>query len=134
MGTGFSLYGRAQLDKGFQLSISTMAFRADRLATLCFFHPLRRLQPRQPKIPILMYHSISASVETNKHPYYRTATAPRVFEEQIRFLHDHGYKSIGLTDAASRPRPFAPSPHLLSEIYDASHLANIRASVGLKNL
>jgi peptidoglycan/xylan/chitin deacetylase (PgdA/CDA1 family) len=75
-------------------------FRADRIATLCMFHPLRRLiRTSAPRIPILMYHSISQLDESAKGPYYRIGTSPRVFGEQLRFLRTNGYQSIGLQQA-----------------------------------
>jgi len=47
-----------------------------------------------------MYHSISDSVEaSSKHPYYQTVTSPRVFEDQMKFLRDNGFSSVGLGDA-----------------------------------
>jgi peptidoglycan/xylan/chitin deacetylase (PgdA/CDA1 family) len=82
--------------------------RADRFATLYFFHPLRRLRAGAAKIPILMYHGISDLDESTRHPYYRTATAPHVFEKHMRFLREHGYKSVSLTDAAGRLSKDAP--------------------------
>ncbi len=85
-----------------------MTFRADRFATLYFFHPLRRLGAQRNRIPILMYHSISASDDSARHPYYQTVTSPRVFGQQLKFLHDNGYKSINLTDAVTRLRESAP--------------------------
>jgi peptidoglycan/xylan/chitin deacetylase (PgdA/CDA1 family) len=75
------------------------AFRADRLATLYFFHPLRRLRPQRTRIPILMYHSISDVDDSSRHPYYRTVTAPRVFDRHLKFLHDGGYQTISLSDS-----------------------------------
>ncbi len=77
--------------------------RIDRLATLYFFHPLRKLmRPRnEVRIPILMYHSISDADENGVHPYFRTTTSPAVFAEQMRFLHDNGYSVIGLNEAVS---------------------------------
>jgi hypothetical protein len=75
------------------------AFRADRFATLYFFHPLRRLRPQGTRIPILMYHSISDADDSSRHPYYRTVTAPQVFDRHLKFLHDGGYRTISLSDA-----------------------------------
>lgn len=74
--------------------------RADALATLYFFHPLRKLRPQSNRIPILMYHSVSDAVQEGIHPYYRTVTTPAVFERQIRYLREHGYKSISPAEAA----------------------------------
>jgi len=85
-----------------------MPFRVDRFATLHFFHPLRRLGVGRAGIPILMYHSISDSDDSSRHPYYRTVTSPGVFEQHLKFLRDNGYKSISLSDAVSRLRAGAP--------------------------
>lgn len=85
--------------------------RADRFATLYLFHPLRAvLGPRRAGIPILMYHSISRSDGGGRHPYYDTCTAAEVFEEHIRFLHDEGYQTIGLGEAADRIEGGSPAP------------------------
>jgi len=75
-------------------------FRPDRVASLYFFQPLRRLFRRSSAgIPILMYHSISEAKEGDRRPYFRTRTAPRVFRQQVRFLWQHGYRAISLSDA-----------------------------------
>lgn len=74
--------------------------RIDRLCTLYFFHPLRRiLHPlRTGHISILMYHNISDSKEKAAHPYYLTNTSPEIFARQLDFLHENGYSVIGLQD------------------------------------
>lgn len=76
----------------------------DRLATVYLFHPVRRTlaAPRQPGIPILMYHSISEEQVTETHPYYITNSCPRVFAEHMRFLHENGYEILSLSEAAHR--------------------------------
>jgi peptidoglycan/xylan/chitin deacetylase (PgdA/CDA1 family) len=86
-------------------------FRADRAATLWFFHPLRRLtRTATGRIPILMYHSVSDLDESERGPYYRIGTSPRVFEEQLRFLGAHGYRSIGLHQAVGMIEGTVPGP------------------------
>jgi peptidoglycan/xylan/chitin deacetylase (PgdA/CDA1 family) len=76
--------------------------RGDALATLYFFHPLQRLAPsRRTRIPILMYHSISDCDESGIHPYYRTATSPKVFAQHMRFLYENNYLTVGPSDAVS---------------------------------
>jgi len=74
-------------------------FRLDRFLTLYFFHPfVRRRQPSgELKIPILMYHSISAD-EENAHYYYRINTSPKTFEEHMKFLNKNKYSVISLQD------------------------------------
>ena len=76
----------------------------DRLATVYLFYPVRRTlaAPRQPGIPILMYHSISEEQVTETHPYYITNSCPRVFAEHMRFLHENGYEILSLSEAAHR--------------------------------
>src|SRR5579863_3371770 len=76
-----------------------MRFRADRLATLYVFHPIQTLRPRKWRIPILMYHSISAGQRSNSHPYFQTATSPEAFEVQLRFLSENQYRVLNLNDA-----------------------------------
>jgi hypothetical protein len=46
-----------------------------------------------------MYHSISEQEKCARHPYFRTATDPRVFGEQLKFLYDSGFKVVSLSDA-----------------------------------
>jgi len=76
------------------------SFRLDRFLTLYFFYPLiRKKRPAdEKKIPILMYHSISADKESASHPYYWINTAPAVFSEQMKFLSDHDYTVVDLRD------------------------------------
>lgn len=79
-----------------------MEFRADRVATLYFFHPLRRLlRHGSAGIPILMYHSISGDVEEHGSAYFHICTAPRVFREHVKLLSSSGYKTVGLGEAVS---------------------------------
>jgi len=78
---------------------SMQIFRADRFVTLYVFQPLRRLRAQGTRIPILMYHGISDFDDSRRHPYYRTLTAPRVFDQHLKFLHDNGYRTTSLSDA-----------------------------------
>ena len=68
----------------------------DRSVSVYLCHPLvRGLNGLcRPRIPILMYHSIAES-QKGRHPYYETNTSPRIFAEQMRFLHDCGYRAQG---------------------------------------
>jgi peptidoglycan/xylan/chitin deacetylase (PgdA/CDA1 family) len=86
-----------------------MAFRADRLATLYLFHPLQKLRRQAARIPILMYHSISAPEDSARHPYYRTSTTPNMFDQQIRFLHENGYRTVSVTEAFQRMQTANPA-------------------------
>lgn len=76
--------------------------RADRLATLYLFHPVRRLaRSATATVPILMYHSISAADDSRSHPYYRTVTSAEVFQDHVKFLRENGYRAVSLSDAVS---------------------------------
>jgi peptidoglycan/xylan/chitin deacetylase (PgdA/CDA1 family) len=46
-----------------------------------------------------MYHRVPPVDECTKHPYYCTNTAAPVFEEQIRFLRERGYRTVSITQA-----------------------------------
>lgn len=72
--------------------------RLDRALTLGLFNPLKRLVPRAPSVPILMYHSISNDVET-VHPYFRVNTSPCVFDSHMQYLYDNGYSVINVEEA-----------------------------------
>jgi len=75
--------------------------RVDRILSLYFFHPLRKVVRRSKgiRIPILMYHSISDEPESG-HPYFWTNTPPKRFAEQMRSLKENDYEVISLPDAA----------------------------------
>lgn len=64
--------------------------RLDRLATLYLAQPLH-LRGRRNAVPVLMYHSVSDDPQEGMHPYFRTTVSPRVFAEQMAYLHDEGY-------------------------------------------
>ncbi|MFZ2639449.1 MAG: polysaccharide deacetylase family protein [Verrucomicrobiia bacterium] len=72
--------------------------RLDRLLTLCFFQPLRKVVggTREFRLPVLMYHSVSDQSEANVSPYYRTATHPKVFGEHMALLHAEGWEVVSL--------------------------------------
>jgi peptidoglycan/xylan/chitin deacetylase (PgdA/CDA1 family) len=74
--------------------------RLDRAATLSVFDPLQRAGLRRPKpgISVLMYHSVSNDGEAGVSPYYRLATSPRRFREQMQWLADRGYRVISLME------------------------------------
>ena len=74
-------------------------FRLDRFLTLYFFHPIIKLSFHNDlRIPILMYHSISEDIENGVHPYYQINTSPVLFAEHMKYLHNHNYSVINLTD------------------------------------
>jgi peptidoglycan/xylan/chitin deacetylase (PgdA/CDA1 family) len=80
-------------------------FRFDRLITLGMVAPsirlLRTIGQREtiPKIPILMYHSITDDPEPGVSPYFRLNTPPAVFRAHLQVLRDEGYTTLTLGDA-----------------------------------
>jgi peptidoglycan/xylan/chitin deacetylase (PgdA/CDA1 family) len=77
-----------------------VSLRFDRLTTLYFVKPLRRLAPAATAhVPILMYHSISEKDESQVHPYYRTTTTPSMFAQQMGYLHENGYRTCNVSEA-----------------------------------
>jgi peptidoglycan/xylan/chitin deacetylase (PgdA/CDA1 family) len=80
--------------------LSMSPFRLDRFLTVHVFHRfgLAANGSSGPRVPILMYHSISDRMTRGIHPYFETSTSPRVFERQMRFLHENGYAAMGLED------------------------------------
>jgi peptidoglycan/xylan/chitin deacetylase (PgdA/CDA1 family) len=105
-----------------RLEDSMSIFRADRLATLHFFHPLRRLRAQGAGIPILMYHSISECGDSARHPYYRTSTTVKMFEQQVRFLHENGYRTVGVTEASMRMQTLKPTEKRVAITFDDGYL------------
>jgi peptidoglycan/xylan/chitin deacetylase (PgdA/CDA1 family) len=75
--------------------------RLDRLATLYLTSPLVRFfgPKRGVRVPILMYHSISSNLFGMSHPYYHINTLPTVFFEQMHWLRNAGYRTVGLAEA-----------------------------------
>lgn len=75
--------------------------RFDRCLTLSLFQPLGGvcLGARVERLPILMYHSISDDGEEGIHPYYRVATHPRRFAEQMQWVADLGCAGVSLEEA-----------------------------------
>ncbi len=73
--------------------------RPDRLFSLYLLGPLERIATgRRERIPILMYHSISADPEPGS-PYYRIQTTPKRFAEHMEFLKQNGYEVLPLQEA-----------------------------------
>jgi len=78
-----------------------MSARFDRYLTLSLFRPLRQagLVNGEQSIPVLMYHSISDDPEEKIQPYYRLATSPRRFAEQMQWLGNSGFQGVSLEEA-----------------------------------
>jgi peptidoglycan/xylan/chitin deacetylase (PgdA/CDA1 family) len=75
--------------------------RFDRFISLYLSGPLCRAGwgRRGTSLPILMYHSVSSDPEEGVGPYYRLATSPNRFAEQMQWLSDLGYTGLALEDA-----------------------------------
>jgi|SRR5215472_483950 len=78
--------------------------RFDRLVTLYLWHPLARFLDlyQRPRVPVLMYHSISDNLFGMSHPYFHINTLPQVFSRQMRWLRNGGYQAIDLPQAWAR--------------------------------
>ncbi len=78
-----------------------MTARLDRHLTLSLFRPLSRTGwvKADPSVPVLMYHSISDDAEKDVPPYYRLATSPQRFAEQMNWLADAGFRGVALDEA-----------------------------------
>jgi peptidoglycan/xylan/chitin deacetylase (PgdA/CDA1 family) len=80
------------------------AVRIDRYLTLSVFQMLHRPGGEGGKhVPILMYHGVSDDREDGVEPYYRLATDPRRFAEQMQWLRDSGYRGVSLETALAMP-------------------------------
>ena len=75
-------------------------FRPDRFVTLCAARPVACLLGSRlaETLPVLMYHSISDDPETGVGAYYRVATSPGRFAEQMQWIADAGYRAVTLQD------------------------------------
>jgi peptidoglycan/xylan/chitin deacetylase (PgdA/CDA1 family) len=75
--------------------------RFDRSISLYLSAPLYRAGwgKRGTHLPILMYHSVSSDREEGVGPYYRLATSPNRFAEQMQWLGDLGCVGVALEDA-----------------------------------
>jgi len=82
-----------------------MSARFDRYLTLSLFRPLRQVGwlNGEQSVPVLMYHSIANDAEEKVQPYYRLATSPRRFAEQMQWLSNSGYQGVSLEEALAMP-------------------------------
>ena len=77
-----------------------MNTRIDRLLTLGLVHSgYRAGNTATPRLPILMYHRISASSEPGVSSYYRLCTSPERFAQHMQWLADAGWRGLGVTEA-----------------------------------
>jgi peptidoglycan/xylan/chitin deacetylase (PgdA/CDA1 family) len=83
--------------------------RPDRTATLLCDSLLARtgLLDAAAATPVLMYHSVSSDDEPGVSPYYRLATSPQRFRDQMCLLADSGWVVTSLEQAAAPRRETA---------------------------
>jgi hypothetical protein len=74
--------------------------RIDRIATVYLGGPLARIFGPNGHgcVPVLMYHSISENLFGKSHPYYQINTSPDVFSHQMRWLRNHGYRTLDTSE------------------------------------
>jgi len=53
-------------------------------------------------VPILMYHSVSDNLFGKSHPYFQINTTPEVFSQQMRWLRNHGYRTLDTSDIVEK--------------------------------
>jgi peptidoglycan/xylan/chitin deacetylase (PgdA/CDA1 family) len=98
---------KSDFGPGFRLTMSFNSLqsaplaRLDRVISLYLSHPFGGVASGRARqvLPILMYHSVSEDLEERVHPYYRLATSPRRFAEQMQWLFDLGYRGLALEEA-----------------------------------
>ena len=94
--------------------------RFDRSITLGIAKPVRAacrllgVAGRAPRLPILMYHSISDTAESGASEYYQVCTTPRRFSHQMAWLAENGWHGVTLSDglACLLPLPSNPNTHI----------------------
>lgn len=79
------------------------SFRPDRALSLGFFGPIAKWLGRistnwhgNERLPILMYHSISAGSDVKRHPFFQYHTTPETFKMHMATLYEEGYRVISL--------------------------------------
>jgi len=75
----------------------------DQLITLFVARPVQRMKPWKgaPRVPILMYHSISEDEEDGRSSYYKVCTPPALFCEHLQILKEEGFKVVDLPAAVA---------------------------------
>lgn len=79
-----------------------MNLRLDRLFTLGVARPCYKQGANSAhRLPILMYHRISAASEPGVSSYYRVCTSPERFAAQMQWLADAGWRGVSVSEALS---------------------------------
>jgi peptidoglycan/xylan/chitin deacetylase (PgdA/CDA1 family) len=91
----------------------------DRAISLHLFQPMNRLRRRGGQaVPILMYHRVPEEDNCTTHPYYCTSTTVQVFEQQVRFLRQNGYRAVSVAEAYRRVQAAEPGEKLVAITFD----------------
>lgn len=91
-----------------------MLIRWDAWLTLNVFQHVTRPWQRgdTSRIPIIMYHSVSEASSGHASPYFETNVTPDRFARHMRYLVEHGYRTITMSEAvatmSSRNRTLHP--------------------------
>ena len=87
---------------------------------MLLFHPLMQMLNggRGPRVPILMYHSVSEQSGPRRHPYFDTNTSPEIFAQHMTFLRESGYSSVGISTALDFVREGRRSEKLVVITFD----------------
>jgi peptidoglycan/xylan/chitin deacetylase (PgdA/CDA1 family) len=65
-----------------------------------------------------MYHSVSDNLFGKSHPYYQINTSPQIFAQQMKYLRDHGYKTILPEDLVDGSLHTTPGEKLVAITFD----------------
>src|SRR5262249_1475742 len=74
--------------------------RLDRIVSTSVMRPWLRVRGAGPilQIPMLMYHSVSADLDSGRSPYFRTVTSPRTFAAHLRVLSSERFQVVTLSE------------------------------------
>lgn len=93
-------------------------FRLDRTMSVDLVAPWRHIwKGAQPRIPILMYHSIESRASA-EHQVRGIHTTPRAFADQMRFLHERGYRTLRVGEIASALKTSRADARLVAITFD----------------
>ena len=90
------------------------------------------LTERRHRVPILMYHSI-ADCQTSRHSYYATTTSPTAFAQQMRCLHENGYRTVTLQESLENLALREPSAKLVVISFDDGYADLYRQAFPILN-
>ena len=78
---------------------------------------------RAKAVPVLMYHGVGRE-EQKKWGDLTLLIAPETFEEQIKYLHEHGYKIVSVEEASKRLRMNENVKKYIAITFDDGYLNN----------